>query len=68
MNFKKWLENSMQAMVATMPGDNKETGGEVPNSMDVDTMRDPATGRVVPMKSAKADNLFVHRVKKQNKK
>ena len=68
MNFKKWLENSMQAMVPTLPGDDQETGGEVPNSIDVDTMIDPATGRVVKMKSAHADNLFVHRKKKQNKK
>lgn len=64
MNFKKWLENSMSGM--STGGD--QTGDDPENTVDLDVMRDPDTGRPVKMVSAKADNLFIHRVKKQKKK
>ena len=64
MDFKKWLENSM----GTLSTSNDQTGDDPENYIDPDVMRDPDTGRPVKMVSAKADNLFVHRVKKQKKK
>lgn len=64
INFKKWLENSMSAM--STGGD--QLGDDPQNIVDLDVMRDPATGRPVKLKSKMADNLFVHRVKKQKKK
>tara|TARA_Y100000034_G_scaffold38278_1_gene47008 strand:+ start:27196 stop:27393 length:198 start_codon:yes stop_codon:yes gene_type:complete len=64
MNFKKWLENSMSALSTN----NDELGDDPQNSVDLDTIRDPSTGRPVKMKSKIADNLFVHRIKKQKKK
>lgn len=64
INFKKWLENSM----GTLSTSSDQTGDDPENNVNLDVMRDPATGRPVKMVSAKADNLFVHRVKKQKKK
>lgn len=64
MNFKKWLENSMSGLSTS----NDQTGDDPENIVDLDVMRDPATGRPVKMKSKHADNLFVHRIKKQKKK
>lgn len=54
--------------MGTLSTSNDQTGDDPENSVDPDVMRDPATGRPVKMVSAKADNLFVHRVKKQKKK
>lgn len=67
MNFKKWLENSMQALVPALPDDEDHPGGEVPNAVNLDIARDPATGKPVKLRSKFADNLFVHRIKKQRK-
>lgn len=63
--FKKWLENSMQALVPTLPRDEEQRAGEMPNSVDLGLIRDPKTGNFIKLKSRKADNLFVNRIKKQ---
>lgn len=54
--------------MGTLSTSNDQTGDDPENYIDPDVMRDPDTGRPVKMVSAKADNLFVHRVKKQKKK
>ena len=54
--------------MSALSTNNDELGDDPQNSVDLDTIRDPSTGRPVKMKSKIADNLFVHRIKKQKKK